>query len=357
MVRYYRNCETPPDYHSLEVVSMTRCKVFCAVLLICLFCLSEQASAQVLLQTGFYYPVQPNAGYTAGYHMLAGALPISANYGGHFMSPSPQRVDPQIGKPGKYLTDLYHDGYDIMAAHGQPVYAIAGGTVQTLDYGTSWNSGGTNNMAVIIVHATSAGQQFRALYGHIEAATVNSAQVKLGGWVAAGTFLGRVGTYSTGDHLHLGINTLTPAQPLPYQSSTITADVIGWGRIGINHWPQGSSTPDRENWVDPVFFLETNSPNASVNTDNLVAQSDMKQYLVAKVDSSLLTDPAHFESFRQDQSFEYTYQWFYHVVSGQMHWFLAEHATYLYNRSIRYVAYENWDAQQWFGWYEVVVIP
>jgi murein DD-endopeptidase MepM/ murein hydrolase activator NlpD len=343
---------------------MIRCMRFGIIALSYLFCLSEEVSAQVQMTTGFYYPVQPTAGYTAGYHMLAGMLPISANYGGHFMSPSSQRIDPQIAKSGRYLTDLYHDGYDILAAYGQPVYAIAGGTVQTLDYGTSWNTydslgrqTSTNNMAIIIVHTTSTGQQFRAIYGHIEAATLNSAQVKQGVWVPPGTHLGNVGTYSTGTHLHFGINLTPPSQALPFYQSSVLANVIGWGRIGINYWPQGSTSPNRENWVDPVFFLETNSSNSSIVANDLVAQSDMKQYMVARVDSNLTTSSANFAFLSQDQSYEYRYQWFYKQVSGQWHYYLVYQATYIYNRSIRYVMYRNMDTNQVFGWFSVVVFP
>lgn len=313
-------------------------------------------NAQLQMDTGFYYPVQPRDGYTTGYHMLGGLQNVSATYGGHFMSPSSQRTDPQTGQAGKYFTDLYHNGYDIMASYGQPVYPITGGTVTQLSY-DGWTSGGTTNMAVIMVHTTSTGQRFRALYGHIQVSTLNQ-QVKVGAWIPAGTSIGKVGTWSSGNHLHFGINVLDVNLPLPYKgqdANTPLASVIGYGRIGINHW-QGY-WPDREGWVDPVFFLETNSPTAQLATDDLVAKSDMKQYMVARVDSALVTDNANFGFLSRDQNFEYRYQWFYTLLNGQVHYVLVNHATYLYNRSIRYVIYKNMDTQQVQGWFQVVVFP
>lgn len=321
-----------------------------------LFAAIGSIKAQRQGETGFYYPVQPRDGFIAGYHMLGGVLPISSTYGGHFMSPSSQRVDPQTDKAGKYFTDLYHNGYDVMADYGQPVYTIAGGTVSEISNG-GWSNGGTTNVAVIVVHSTSTGQRFRALYGHLEASTLTS-QVKVGLWLPAGTMIGKVGTWVGGNHLHFGINVLDVSLPLPYKgqdASTPLAGIIGYGRIGINYW-QGTF-PDRKSWVDPIFFIETNSPTTVVNTNDLVAKSDMKQYLVARVDSALVTDSVNFGFLSQDQNFEYRYQWFYKLVAGQWHYVLVNHATYIYNRSIRYVVYKNWDTQQVFGWYPVVVLP
>jgi murein DD-endopeptidase MepM/ murein hydrolase activator NlpD len=322
----------------------------------CSLGIAALASGQPQVETGFYYPVQPRDGYIAGYHMLAGLLPISSAYGGHFMSPSNQRTDPQTGRPGKYLTDLYHNGYDVMADYGQPVFPISGGTVKEISEG-GWSNGGTTNVAIILAHSTSTGQQFRALYGHIEKATLNPL-VKNGVWVPAGTVMGKVGTWVGGNHLHFGINVIDMNTPLPYKGqdlNTPLASIIGYGHIGINYW-QGT-WPDRKSWVDPIFFIETNSPSAVVNTNDLVAKSDMKQYLVARVDSALVTDSVNFGFISQDQYFEYRYEWFYKLVGGQWHYVLANHATYIYNRSTRYVIYKDWDTQQVFGWFQVVVLP
>src|ERR1051325_9010887 len=236
-------------------------------LLCCFLGVVQLANGQRQIETGYYYPVQPRDGYSAGFHMLAGLLPISTAYGGHFMSPSSQRTDPQTGRSGKYFTDLYHDGYDVMADYGQPVFPIAGGTVAEISEG-GWSNGGTANIAVILVHSTGTGQRFRGLYGHIEKATLNS-QVKVGAWIQPGTVIGKVGTWIGGNHLHFGINVLDVNTPLPYKgqdANTPLASIIGYGRIGINYW-QGT-WPDRKGWVDPVFFIETNAPSGVVNAND-----------------------------------------------------------------------------------------
>lgn len=194
----------------------------------CLFGIVGLASGQRQVEPGFYFPVQPRDGYTADYHMLAGLLPVSSTYGGHFMSPSSQRTDPQTGRSGRYFTDLYHNGYDIMADYGQPVYPIAGGTVKEISDG-GWSNGGTTNVAVIMVHSTIAGQQFRALYGHLEKSTLN-AQVKIGAWIPVGTVIGKVGSWIGGNHLHFGVNVLDVNTPLPYKgqdANTPVANIVG----------------------------------------------------------------------------------------------------------------------------------
>ena len=293
--------------------------------------------------------------------MIGGLLPVSTTYGGHFMSPSNQRTDPQTNKPGTYVTDYYHDGYDILADYGQAVYPIADGIVTQISKG-GWTSSGecspspcTTNWAIVMKHTTAAGQEFRAIYGHIEAATLNS-QVSVGNWISAGTLLGKVGTWNLGNHLHFGINLTDVNSPLPYKgedANTPIADVIGYGRIGIDHWPQGG-WPDREQWVDPVFFIETNSPNRLITVNDEVAKSDMKQYLVAHVDSDLVPDDASFTLYSRDASWEYRYEYFY---NSQNQWILVVHATDVSNSKIRFVNYANVADQKWQGWFQITVFP
>ena len=321
-------------------------------------------TAQVATDTGFYYPVQPKYGYVAGYHMIGGLLPISTEYGGHFMSPSSQRIDPQTGNAGSYVLNYYHDGYDILADYGEAVYPITGGTVVQISQGpnSGWSSSGgcspspcTENLAIIIEHATVTGQAFRAIYGHIEAATL-SPQVSIGTWVSPETLLGRVGTWSLGNHLHFGVNLTDVNLPLPYKgedASTSVTEVIGWGRIGIDHWPQGG-WPDREGWVDPVFFIETNSPNRSINAKDEIAKSDMKQYLVAHIESDLIPDDTSFSFYSQDAYFEYRYELFY---NAQNQGFLIVHATNIVNPQVRLVNYTSIAEPMWHRWFQIIVYP
>lgn len=339
-------------------LSLTRRSMAVAALCFACCCLPQWAYAQSPTGTGFYYPVQPRDRYDVGYHKIGGLQTISKFYGGHFMSPGKQRTDPQTGKLGKYLDDSYHNGYDIMANYGAPVYPITGGFVKQLSH-KGWSSnGGTINMAVIMVHTTADGRQFRALYGHIETATLNP-KVKVDAWIDAGTSIGKVGTWNLGHHLHFGINVLDVNQPLPYKgpdATTPTANTIGYGGIGINHW-QGY-WPDRKGWIDPVFFIETTSPDLLfLNTDDFVAKSDMKQYLVARFDSGLIAHDGFIGNFQQDQYYVYSNQWFFKQIAGQWHWVQVWHATYKYDKSVRWIIYQDWDTQQVFGWFQIVVFP
>lgn len=311
-------------------------------------------SQPVTTSSGFYYPVQPLDGYYLGYHRIGGLVSGTSGYGGHFMSPSSQRIDQQTGKPGLYFFDDYHNGMDVMARYGTPVYTISSGIVKQISTG-GWTKSGTTNVGVVIAHFTNTGQEFWAVYGHIEASTLNS-QIKINAQVPAGMQIGKVGTWANGNHLHFGVHFGNTA--LPYKAASSAADSYGYGMIGINYW-QGT-WPNRMDWMDPVFFIEANCPLSALNncpTGDLVAKSDMKQYMVGRVNPNLIAYDPNFGFNSQDQNFEYRYQWLYASEGSRNHWFLVNHATYIPNRKIRYVRYEDSNTQQVYGWYQVLVIP
>jgi len=297
-----------------------------------LICFSEQADAQRKMASGFYYPVDvPDNTF----HNLA--------VGGHFMGPDSSVVDPQTGKPGNYLSGSYHNAMDILTAYGSPVYAIADGTVTEISPG-GWSNGGTTNVAVIITHITNTGQQFKTLYGHVEKAKLDPS-VYVNAFVRGGQLLGRVGTWIGGNHLHFGVNLRDGSQPLPYDA----AKGVGYGIISMRNWAQ------KFDWTDPIFFTETHcAPGiATCQITELVARSDMKQYMLGKIDNTLSTDDYNFGFSMQDQLFEYRYEWFYKQVSGQWQYFLAFQATYIPDRSVRFVAYQNWQTEQFSGWIQL----
>jgi hypothetical protein len=103
--------------------------------------------------------------------------------------------------------------------------------------------------------------------------------------------------------------------------------------IGINYW-QGT-WPNRMNWIDPVFFIEANCPLLTNNcpTGDLVAKSDMKEYMVGRVNPNLIAYDPNFGFNSQDQTVEYRYQWLYAWEGSHIHWFLVNHATYVPNLS------------------------
>jgi murein DD-endopeptidase MepM/ murein hydrolase activator NlpD len=324
-------------------------------LLFCALAGADHATAQISTASGFYYPVLPKDNYNVGYHKIGGTISGSNGFGGHFMAPSYQRIDPQTGGPGLYLDPYYHNGMDIMANYGTPVFAIADGVIPDSISTGGWTSGGTVNVAVIILHTTNTGQQFKAVYGHLEKATVDTSKIYVGANVTRGQLIGRVGTWSNGDHLHFGIH--PGSGSLPFFQASAENQSYGYGRIGINYWV--GSWPNRMNWADPVLFIETNCPAGTVGcpTNDLVAKSDMKEYMIGRVNPSLTTDNVNFGFLNQDQYYEYRYQWFYALEGSHVHWFLVSHATFLYSRSVRYVGYKDWDNQQFYGWRQVLVIP
>ncbi|HZL65510.1 MAG TPA: peptidoglycan DD-metalloendopeptidase family protein [Thermoleophilia bacterium] len=131
-----------------------------------------------------------------------------------------------------------HVAQDMHAAAGHPVYAVGDGTVwiSRADAG-GYGPGGSPGGCMIIVHRTAAGQEFRAVYGHI-----SGLRFKAGEHVTAGVV---IATVNGCDHLHFGIH-----------PSTVYRD----GNMYEGHVPK--SWADHGGWVDPVKFLKTN-PRAS----------------------------------------------------------------------------------------------
>jgi murein DD-endopeptidase MepM/ murein hydrolase activator NlpD len=101
-----------------------------------------------------------------------------------------------------------HAGVDIAAPSGNPIYAVANGTVIR----AGWN-GGYGNFTCL-AHGTYHGQALSTCYAHQSAILVGPGQ-----WVGAGEVIGRVGTTgaSTGYHLHFEVRLDgTPTDPMPF---------------------------------------------------------------------------------------------------------------------------------------------
>ena len=132
-----------------------------------------------------------------------------------------------------------HVAQDMHARKGSPVYAVGDGTVwisraDTGGYGPNGTLGG----CIIIVHRTGAGEDFRALYGH-----VSKLLVKDGEAVTAGQTLAVVNGC---DHLHFSIH----------------PDEVYLGKN-----PYAGEVPrswkDHGGFVDPVAYLRANPRGAS----------------------------------------------------------------------------------------------
>ncbi|KQZ83243.1 peptidase M23 [Microbacterium sp. Root166] len=101
---------------------------------------------------------------------------------------------------GRGLGDSgYHQGVDLLAPGGTPLYAAAAGVVKI-----SQESYGGYGVAVTIDHVIG-GQRVNTLYGHM---TYGSRQVVAGQTVEAGQLIGFVGSTgsSTANHLHFEVH-------------------------------------------------------------------------------------------------------------------------------------------------------
>lgn len=101
---------------------------------------------------------------------------------------------------GRGLWDSgYHQGVDLLAPGGQPIFAAAAGVVSV-----SSESYGGYGVGIVIEHVIN-GQKVSTTYGHM---TYGSRQVQAGDTVAAGQLIGLVGSTgsSTANHLHFEVH-------------------------------------------------------------------------------------------------------------------------------------------------------
>jgi murein DD-endopeptidase MepM/ murein hydrolase activator NlpD len=138
-----------------------------------------------------------------------------------------------------------HVAQDMHAKKGSPVYAVGDGTVwisraDTGGYGVSGSPGG----CIIVVHRTGAGEEFRALYGHLL-----KLRVEDGDRVTAGQ---QIAVTNGLDHLHFGIHpSATYRERNPYAGEV------------------PKSWKDHGGWVDPVKYLRTHPRGASYDAPAL----------------------------------------------------------------------------------------
>jgi murein DD-endopeptidase MepM/ murein hydrolase activator NlpD len=148
---------------------------------------------------------------TAGSADAAGTAGGAVSFGGAVRSPFPGPVQMSSGfgyrsAPCGACSSL-HQGLDFTPGMGTPIGAVAAGKVRVS--GTYFSYGN----AVIIDHVID-GRQVSTLYGHM---IPGSSPLKVGDSVAAGQFIGLVGSsgVSTGAHLHLEVlmDGVTPIDP------------------------------------------------------------------------------------------------------------------------------------------------
>ncbi|NPV93367.1 MAG: M23 family metallopeptidase [Firmicutes bacterium] len=187
-------------------------------------------SLAVVYRYGLEQPAPKPDTTNLGFEQTGGSSPNSWIY------PVPFR-DQQLGFLGLNSEfGGYHLAVDFNCRPGEPVRALAGGKVLVSRTDLS-GYGGLNKPggAVLILHRTSEGGWFKALYGHLD-----QIRVEAGDLVAPGQVLGAINQVS---HLHFGIH---PGESLS------AYPCLGYTRSREN--PRG--------WVDPVEFLGSHSPEA-----------------------------------------------------------------------------------------------
>jgi hypothetical protein len=270
------------------------------------------------------------------------------------MQPGSQRKNVHTGQSGNYTSGFYHNGMDVMAAYGSHVYAVADGYIDVVSP-NGWTLGGTTNFGLIIRSTSPMAGEFRAVYGHIERSTSPYKETSsVGTFVQAGQYLGSVGSWSNGNHLHFGVWVGNGSIP-------INGTTHGYGRIDIaTYWPSNSYWPPRLGWVDPIQFIEANCPPGAAqscmnNSDMNMAFYEMKMGMIGKFDPALVPYPNDLRWVWHDQNYNYYRSWFFKVVNGNYTWYEADAAVGKVNKSWRWWSYYNNGVHQ--GWREAVVIP
>lgn len=152
---------------------------------------NEYDRAKVAEQAALHAQQNSGGGYSGGgnstnapaasgflYPLPAGSASVTCAYG--------YRIHPITGQHS------FHNGVDLGAAGGTPIYATKSGTVTTATYSSVYG------YYVVINH----GDGFSSLYGHMTNYVVSA-----GTYVEQGQVIGYVGTtgWSTGNHLHFTI--------------------------------------------------------------------------------------------------------------------------------------------------------
>jgi hypothetical protein len=170
-----------------------------------------------------------------------------------------------------YFAGKCHNGADIMADHGTPVYAITAGKIivksATQDPGNNCKSSGwgydygqsnTCNMGLLVRHYDASGEPFVAVYGHLR----YDPSLAVGTTFAVGQQIGVIGRwYNTdgtwkssqdGDHLHWGIHPGGSTPPSGYGMMPCSAS-----QSASTTFPEGCSN---NGFVPPGTFITEHFP-------------------------------------------------------------------------------------------------
>ncbi len=191
----------------------------CLIVAVCVCIVSSNAYSVELMNSGFYWPLIQFDYSNSGTWLGSG----NGNAGPHG-----------------------HIGVDMLAPEGADVYAVADGYVFRNPSKHGWGEG---NVAVLVKHSLSDGREFIVLYGHI----LSSTALKKGDEVYTGkTVIGKLGPYpESSPHLHLGV----------VPPDTNYGPTFGY-----------TTNSDHNGFVDPIAFLQNNSPYIDFSDDSTVKE-------------------------------------------------------------------------------------
>lgn len=230
------------------------------LLLVLLLGSTLSANAQTYSPTGFFYPLDFNDSRVRPWSETSW---LAAN-GDLYSSQG-------------YTDGMVHLGIDIIADVSVSVYAPCYGKIFFSENGWD-NIEGTKNRAVIVQCKTSDGVKFEALMGHL---SYNSTtHLSYGDFVGAGYYLGQIGPWKGGNHLHfsiaLGWSKQNWNSPSNRWNEPKGIDLIhnAGGRIPI---PWNKTQLNLHNQVNPKAFLDIYSPwGTTVQSSYWTSRKDMQ---------------------------------------------------------------------------------
>ena len=215
--------------------------------------LESSSVAQDRTSTGFYYPRSSNTGPYAGF--LAQGCNGAKDY----------------------FTDEYHLGKDSWANFGEPVYAIADGTVIARSL-HGWDPNGkagdstTNiNVALMILHKLANGTEFQALYGHIRTTLADGAKV------TAGQTIGTIGDWNP-THIHFAVR-------ISWSGNQRDLPLGSWGRPSCSDWPKAI-----DGFIDPMAWITSQTPGNSGSSSSSPTQLTPEQFAYKAIRARAASD-------------------------------------------------------------------
>lgn len=169
-------------------------------------------------ETGFFWPTGTSAKVTTAF-LAAGAK--------------------------EYFDGYYHTGCDLKKNVNDSIYAICDSDLDYISH--DYKNWGEGNVGLIYQGQLVDGTTFHITYGHVQESSISSNKK-----IKAGQYIGKIGYYSKGTHLHLSICI----------SKDAPKTNLGMAPIPDN-WDGDKSKLDTLGFVDPIEFIKTKKPKNS----------------------------------------------------------------------------------------------